>query len=298
MVASNPVPDRQSPPWTLQRLITWGTRHFQERGIDSPRLTIEELVGHVLALSRLQIYMDLHRPLEAGELARLRELVKQRDARVPLQHLLGSCEFRGRRFTVDRRALIPRPETELLVEACLEEIPPRGEKRGLEVGPGSGVISLSLLAERPELQMAAVELSSEAAALTRENAERLQVADRLELREGDLFLPLDAGERFDLVVSNPPYVASEVIATLEPEVRDHDPHLALDGGALGLEILRRIVEEAGEWLVPGGLLALEIGDEQGDAVRALLGAAHFENVQIKQDYAGQDRLALGRRSKR
>ena len=122
MAVSGSAPAPASLVWTLQRLIAWGTRHFQQKGIDSPRLTIEELLGHVLSLSRVQLYMDLQRPLEAGELARLRALVERRDARIPLQHLLGTSGFLGRRFQIDRRALIPRPETELLVEACLEEL--------------------------------------------------------------------------------------------------------------------------------------------------------------------------------
>jgi len=284
-----------SPPWTPQRVIAWGTRHFRERGIDSPRLTIEELLGHVLSATRLQLYMDLQRPLEAGELARLRELVRRRDERIPLQHLLGYSEFRGRRFTVDRRALIPRPETELLVEACLEIIPLERPARALELGIGTGIVSLSLLAERPALRMTAVELSTDAASLARENAGRLGVGDRLDLREGDLFSPLRPGERFDVIVSNPPYVDREVLDTLDPEVRDHDPRMALDGGAQGLEVLRRIVKEANDWLVPGGLLALEIGDEQGAAVKALLEGARFREIRIRKDYAGQDRVALGAR---
>ncbi len=294
VASSNP---RASPPpaWTSQRLIAWGTRHFQERGIDSPRLTIEELLGHVLSATRLQLYMDLQRPLEAGELARLRALVEQRDARVPLQHLLGVSAFLGRDFKVDRRALIPRPETELLVEACLAELAISSEARALELGTGSGVIGLSLLAERPALRLVAVELSADAAALARENAAQLGLSSRLDLRVGDLFGPLGPGERFELMVSNPPYVANDVIATLEPEVRDHDPRLALDGGAEGLEIIRRIVEQAGKWLLAGGLLALEIGDDQGSAVKALLEQAGFVDVQIKKDYSELDRMALGRK---
>jgi release factor glutamine methyltransferase len=295
MVVSESSPALPNPVWTPQRLIAWGTHHFQQKGIDSPRLTIEELLGHVLACSRIQLYMDLQRPLEAGELTRLRALVERRDARIPLQHLLGSSEFRGRRFAVDRRALIPRPETELLVEACLEELPTEREAVALELGPGSGIIAISLLAERTTLRMVAVELSAEAAALARENVEQLGVADRLDLREGDLFAPLHASERFDLIVSNPPYVDSATISTLEPEVRDHDPHLALDGGARGLEVIARIVAEAGQWLVPGGLLALEIGDDQGNAVKALLAEARFEDIRIKKDYAELDRLAFGRK---
>jgi release factor glutamine methyltransferase len=294
MVASGASPDGQPLPWTLQRLISWGTSHFRQKGIDSPRLTIEELVGHVLSMSRLQIYMDLQRPLEAGELARLRALVEQRDARIPLQHLLGTSEFRGRSFKIDRRALIPRPETELLVEACLEGSPPSDQALALELGTGSGIIAISLLAERPALRMVAVELSAEAAALARENAARLGVTDRLDLREGDLFAPLRSNERFDLIVSNPPYVASATIATLEPEVRDHDPRLALDGGERGLDVIERIATQATKWLIPGGSLALEIGDDQGAEVKALLEGAGFEDVRIGKDYAGLDRLALGR----
>ncbi len=235
--------------------------------------------------------MDLPRPLQATELAAFKALVQQRDKRVPTQHLVGEQDFYARHFRVDRRALIPRPETELLVEACLSQKP----RRVLELGPGTGIVVLTLLAELPEATAVAVELSPEAAALCRENAAALGVAARLDLREGDLFGPLGTAERFDLIVSNPPYVASGVLPTLEPEVRDHDPKLALDGGPDGLAVIRRIAAEALDWLEPGGTLAMEVGDDQGRAVEALLRSAGFTGVAISKDLSGQDRIAIGRR---
>lgn len=280
-----------SAAWTIQRTLVWTTKHFAAKQLDAPRLTGELLLGHALGLTRLQLFMDLQRPLEAAELARFRALVQQRSARIPTQHLLGSVDFYGRKFTTDRRALIPRPETELLVEQCLARLP-QTATRFLEIGPGSGVIAVSLLAERPALGAVAIELSPEAVALTRENANALGVAARLELRQGDLFAPLRTGECFDLLVANPPYVPSGALATLQPEVRDHDPRIALDGGSDGLALLRRLIAGAPSAIVPGGLLALEIGDDQGPAVAALMKTAGFASATISKDYAELDRMAF------
>ncbi len=292
-----PAPSPET--WTIQRLLSWTTGRFSELGLDSPRLTAELLLAHALGRTRLQLYLAFDQPLDRPELARYRELIRRRSERVPTHHLVGGREFFGRWFRCDARALVPRPETELLVEACLRALPGDGAGlTALDLCAGTGCVGLTLLAERPALRLVAVELSPEAASLTRENAQALGVADRLELREGDLWGALDSDQRFALIASNPPYVPSAEIAGLAPEVRDHEPRLALDGGPDGLDLVRRIALEAAGRLEAGGLLALEIGDDQGAATRELLDAAGLDRVSVERDYAGQDRIALGFRRSR
>ena len=282
--------------WSVQRLLRWTASHFDSRGIDSPRLTAEVLLAHALSTTRLKLYVDFDRPLEAAELDRFRALVRQRASGVPTQHLVGGREFYGRWFQVDRRAFIPRPETELLVEACLPQVAAAGAgARALDLCAGSGCVGITLAAERPDLQVDAVELSAEACNLARSNAAALGVAGRYELRQGDLFDPLPPGMRWPLIASNPPYVPSGEIASLAVEVRDHDPTAALDGGPDGLDLIRRIVGGAAERLVSGGFLALEIGDGQGPAVRSLLEGAGYREVGVARDPAGHDRIATARR---
>lgn len=281
-------------PWTVRRVLGWTAPHFEKLGVDSPRLTAELLLAHVLDTSRVRLYADLDRPLEKEELAALRTLIERRAGGEPTQYLTGRREFYGHSFRVDPRVLIPRPETELLVEAVLRALPRDREARVLELGAGSGCISVSIALGNPRARVVATELSPEALEVAEANAEALGVADRVEVRRGDLFQPLAAEDRFEVVVSNPPYVARAALARLSAEVR-REPGLALDGGEDGLEVIRRIVAEAQAWLVPGGLLTLEIGDEQGDRVRSLLEAAGYGSVRIERDLARHDRLAFGTR---
>ena len=278
--------------WTIQRLLGWSQGHFAARGIDSPRLTAEVLLAHALRATRLSLYLEFDRPLDRAELSAFRELVRGRDAGRPTQHLVGGRDFFGHWFATDGRALVPRPETELLVEACLEAIPGDGAGRAaLDLCAGGGCIGLTLLAERPALRLTAVELSPEAAALARENATALGLEARYELIEGDLYAPLPVHDRWSVIASNPPYVPTGEWATLPREVRDHEPRLALDGGADGLDVLRRLIDGARSRLEPGGLLALEIGEDQGPAVRALLEAGGLTDARVTKDLAGQDRIA-------
>ena len=279
--------------WTIQRVLRWTTEHFEGKGIDSPRLTAEVLLAHALGTARLQLYLQFDRPLEAEELARFRELVRRRAEGEPTQHLVGGREFHGRWFKVDARAFIPRPETELLVDACLEALPVDAQADALDLCAGSGCVGLTLLAERPGLRLTAVELSAEAAQVARENAAALGLAGRYELLEGDLFAPLGGRAGFRLIAANPPYVPTGEIARLAVEVRDHDPRLALDGGADGLAVIRPLVAEAARRLASGGTLALEIGEGQGPTVRALLEAAGLSDVRVVRDYARLDRIVVG-----
>ncbi len=255
-----------SETWTIRKVLTWTTQHFEKRQVDSPRLTAEILLAHVLKTSRVRLYVDLDRPLSKEELAAFRALIERRMSGEPTQYLTGVKEFYNRTFKVDARVLIPRPETELLVEAALRALPKDAPSRALDVCTGSGCIAISLAAERPQASVLATDLSPDACALARENAEALGVGARVTVVQGDLFAPVPADARFQLVVSNPPYIASEEIPGLSAEVR-REPHLALDGGKEGLLVIRRVIEGARRYLLPGGLLAMEIGETQGNAVR-------------------------------
>jgi len=280
------------PSWTVRRVLGWTTQHFEKLGLDSPRLTAELLLAHVLHTSRVRLYTDLDRPLEAGELAAYRGLIARRAAGEPTSYLTGTREFYGRTFAVDPRVLVPRPETELLVEAVLQAVPRDAEIRVLDLCTGSGCVGITLALERPRARVLATDTSPGAVEVARANAAALGPADRFEARLGDLLAPVEGEPPFDVVVANPPYVPTGELPTLSPEVR-REPPLALDGGADGLDVVRRIAEEAPRRLVPGGLLALEIGDGQGPAVHSLLEAAGYGSVRIERDLARHDRLALG-----
>lgn len=281
-------------PWTIRRVLAFTTQHFDRRAVDAPRLASELLLGHVLGLSRVQLYTDLDRPLEKDELSAYRVLIERRCSGEPVQYLTGRREFYGRTFQVDPRVLIPRPETELLVEAVLRALPEGGAPRLLDVATGSGCIAVTLAAERPEATVVATDLDAGACEVARTNARALGVEARLDIRQGDLFAPLTGVAPFDLVVSNPPYVRSDELAGLQREVR-REPALALDGGAEGLDLIARVVDGAWTRLLPAGLLALEIGETQGAAVRDLLLGRGYERVRIAPDLERRDRMAFGTR---
>lgn len=278
--------------WTIRKVLTWTTQHFEKRQVDSPRLTAEVLLAHVLKADRVRLYVDLDRPLSKEELTAFRALIERRMGGEPTQYLTGVKEFYNRTFKVDARVLIPRPETELLVEASLRALPKDAPSRALDVCTGSGCIAISLAAERPQASVLATDVSPDACALARENAAALGVTDRVTVLQGDLFAPVPADARFALVVSNPPYIASGEIPGLSAEVR-REPHLALDGGRDGLALVRRVIAGARRCLAPGGLLAMEIGETQGAAVRELLQAAGFEDARVEKDLERRDRLAFG-----
>jgi release factor glutamine methyltransferase len=281
-------------PWTVRRVLGFTTAHFDKRGVDAPRLASEVLLAHVLGVDRVRLYTDLDRPLEKAELAAYRALIERRVEGEPLQYLTGRRDFYGRTFQVDSRVLIPRPETELLVEAVLSALPEGGAPRLLDVATGSGCIAVTLAAERPEASVVATDVDEGCCALARANAEAAQVSARVDVRQGDLFAPVAAEAAFEVVVSNPPYVRTGDLAGLQAEVQ-REPRLALDGGPEGLSVLQRVVEGAFAHLLPGGLLALEIGEEQGAQVRDLLQSRGYERVRIEVDLERRDRMAFGTR---
>ena len=253
----------------------------------------ELLLGHVLGLTRVKLYMDLDRPLTKEELATYRALIQRRLAGEPSQYLMGFKEFYGRRFSVDPRVLIPRGETELLVEAVLHHVKKDAPARVLDVCTGSGCIAVTIAAERPQASVWATDLMPGALEVAKANAAALQVDGRVTFFEGDLLAPVPADARFEVIVSNPPYVKTGDLATLQKEVQQ-EPSAALDGGEDGVRLIARLVDDALSRLRPGGLLAMEIGDEEGPAVEALLVRAGYRDVKIEKDLARLDRLALGR----
>jgi release factor glutamine methyltransferase len=279
--------------WTVRKVISWTSGHFEKQQVDAPRLTAELLLAHLLQTDRVKLYVDIDRPLEKSELAAYRALIQRRIAGEPTQYLVGHKQFYNRKFTVDPRVLIPRPETELLVEAVLRGLPEDATAQVLDLCTGSGCIGVTLACERKGVTVTAVDVSSGACEVARANAAALGVADRVKVLEGDLFVPLPQGERFSVITANAPYVASHELAGLQREVQK-EPRLALDGGPEGLAVIQRIADGAKDWLAPGGLLALEIGDGQGPQVKDILVRAGYREVTIERDLARLDRLAFAR----
>ena len=279
-------------PETLPLLeVLRGTeRYLADRGVENPRLNAEHLLAHALGLKRMELYLQFDRQLTESERAPLRETVKRRGAREPLQHILGTVEFHGRTFASDKRGLVPRPETEQLVEIALEIAKSKASKKMLDIGTGSGVIALTLALEIPSSEVHAVDISPDALALAAENAARHELAARVSFHQTDLLPPDET--KFDLIVANLPYIPAGEIAALSPEVR-HDPLTALDGGPDGLDLIRRLIDTAPGRLTPGGALLLEIGIGQADAVNAHLAARKFRDISVRSDYQNIPRFAVG-----
>ena len=280
-------------PWTVRRVLDWTRGHFDKQEIDDPRLTSELLLSHVLTLPRVKLYMDLDRPLTKDELATYRALIQRRIAGEPTQYLVGAREFYGRRFIVDSRVLIPRSETELLVEAVLRELKKDVPSRVLDLCTGSGCIAITIAAERPQASVWATDLMPGALEVAKKNAEALQIDARVTFFQGDLFAPVPEGATFDVIVSNPPYVKTGDLKTLQREVQQ-EPREALDGGVDGVTLIARVIDGALLRLKPGGLLALEIGEDEGSAVKELLQRSGYRDVKIEKDLARHERMAMGR----
>lgn len=266
---------------------------FAAAGLPNCALDARLLTRHVLGLDETGLILAERDPISEHDHAALDALAARRLGREPVARILGVQEFYGLPFALNGATLVPRPETELLVDFGLAVLRERMAVRLLDLGTGTGCIALALLANLPDARGLDIDLAPQALAQARDNADRLGLADRFEARQGDWFGPLAAGEKFDLIVSNPPYIASPVLAGLAPEVLDHDPALALDGGPDGLAPYRVIAASAGAVLAPGGALALEIGFDQGAAVAALLVDAGLARVEVARDLAGHDRMVSG-----
>lgn len=291
--AAQPTSSEES--WTVLRLILWSADYLAARGVEGGRLDAEHLLAEVVGVGRLQLYLDFDRPLTPVELDGFRPLLRRRAKREPLQYILGHQPFRELDLEVSPRVLIPRPETEVLVGEVLEWASATGRRdlTALDVGTGSGAIALSLAFEGAFASVLATDVDEEAVGLARRNRDAAGLAERVELRVGGLFEPVREGERFDVVVSNPPYVAESEEGTLQPEVIDWEPRAALFGGPDGLGVLRALTGGAARALRPGGLLALEVGAGQAaPVVRMLEDTTQYEEIRVRRDYAGKERVVL------
>ncbi|NLM24980.1 MAG: peptide chain release factor N(5)-glutamine methyltransferase [Firmicutes bacterium] len=273
---------------TVLELLNLGSGYLEQQGCPTPRLDAEVLLCHVLNMDRVQLYVNFDRPLEVSEIDQYRYLIGWRGRRVPVSYLLGKREFYSKEFKVTRDVLIPRPETEILVEQAIKLVQPFIMPRVIDLGTGSGVIAVSLALQISEIQVLAADISSQALAVAQENATLLGVEEKITFLQSDLFQKIP-NDKYHLICSNPPYIPTKDLSTLEPEVR-LEPKIALDGGIDGLDFYRRIIAQAPEYLISGGHLVLEIGWDQGAKVIELGRTAGFVNCQIIPDYAGKDRV--------
>ncbi len=289
-----------SSTWKILDLIQWGGPYLERHGVGQPRLSIEWIAAKVLGVKRLDLYLQFERLLSAGELAQIKELLARRVLQEPVQYLLGQWDFYGLPFDVSPHVLIPRPETELLVESLLNCLPKddiSASTLGLDLGTGSGNIAVAMLTRLPASRCVAVDLSLEALVLARLNARRHGVEERVTFREGHWFDAVrpDDAFRFDWIVSNPPYVAKEQWETLPREVRCYEPRMALWGGEAGMEAYPSIVRGAPRYLKPGGWMALEIGDGQWESVKHLIEETPgLEFFQAVKDGNGIQRVVIAR----
>lgn len=282
------------PVWTIRKLLQWSGPWLAKRGADTPRLDAELLLADALHLQRIGLFLDPDRPLSVEELGAYKSRLKRRAAREPVAYIVGHKDFWKNTFVVDRHVLIPRPETETLLEIVLKKYGERSNTwHFLDIGCGSGVVMISLLLEFPNATGVGVDVSDEALRVSSLNAERLRVAERVRWLHSDLLVGLESSERFDVIVSNPPYIPQSEVLGLQPEIFSYEPHLALDGGVDGLAVIRCLIPEAVGFLQPGGLLALEIDSRQRDQVLGLLHDCGLHRVGSLDDGHHVPRVVYG-----
>jgi release factor glutamine methyltransferase len=277
---------------TVLEVLQATTAYFKKHNVENPRLNAEHLLTHVLGRKRIELYLEFERVLTESELAPLRELVKRRVEGEPLQHLLGTVEFCGHVFLCDKRAMVPRPETEQLVELLISNFKFQiSNSRMVDVGTGSGVIALSLAANFPDTEILAVDISDDALALAQENAAKLNLAGRVRFLKRNLLENVEG--TFDLIVANLPYISTQDRHTLSREVLN-DPAVAVFASARGDELIRELIAQAPSRLRPGGMLALEIGIGQGDPLFSALAEKNYRDIYSKTDYSGVTRFLFAR----
>lgn len=289
--------DAASPQdvWTILRLLDWTQNYFEKHEITRARFEAEILLAHVLHINRLQLYLNFEQPLSKEELSAFKGLMKRRVEGCPMAYLCGMKEFWSLSFKVDEHVLIPRPDTERLLEV-LKEKHPKLTGKAVDVGTGSGILSVCLAKEYPHLQVFGWDISAPALKLALENAKTHQVSERISFSQID-FLKITSFQQapFDVFISNPPYICNDVISTLQPEVKDHEPLQALDGGPDGLDFYRVMCKNF-SWLVKeDGVVCVEIGYDQGEKVSQLFAQAGLKNVEVIKDYAGHDRVIYGKK---
>jgi release factor glutamine methyltransferase len=279
--------------WTVLDLLKWTAQYFTGKGIENGRLDAELLLAEILQLNRIGLYLNFDRPVNSDELTAFRALIERRARREPIAYILGRCEFWSLTFKVTPDVLIPRGDTETLVEAALKVLPPGGAL--LDIGVGSGAIALAIAHERPDAQVEGIDLSPAALTIAKENAQRLGLADKVALRSGDLFA-LESSRPYDVIVSNPPYIALGEQPTLMPEVRDFEPALALFAGDDGLDCYRALIPAARAALRNSGTLLVEVGAGQAAAVAELFATSGYADIFTSRDLAGIERVVGGRKS--
>ncbi len=280
--------------WTVKRILEWTAGFLKQKGVESPRLEAELLLAHARQCPRIRLYTDFDAELTESERTQMRESVQRRAKREPLAYIIGTREFYGRSFDVGHGVLIPRPETETLIDVCLERIPKSEPRHIVEVGFGSGCVSITIARQRPACRVAATDVSDRALEIANRNVQKHEVAGRVTLLTGDVLQPLLAsGPQFDGLVSNPPYIRDDERQSLQPEVAQHEPAEALFAGSDGLDIVRRIVIDAPNVLKPGAFIVLEVDPAQCKMVVSLLESAGFHSVNIHRDLSGNDRIVEG-----
>ncbi|HHC24694.1 MAG TPA: peptide chain release factor N(5)-glutamine methyltransferase [Desulfobacterales bacterium] len=278
--------------WTIRKVLSWTTSYFKSHNIESPKSDAAILLAHALETERIDVYLQCDKPLYADERSRFKTLIRRRISREPVAYIVGEKGFWSMNFTVTKNVLIPRPDTESLVEAAMSVLPDSGPQRILELGTGSGAIILSLASERPHCLFFASDRSAKALDVARENAERHHLDESVHFFSGDWFRPLKNDMYlFDMIISNPPYIPTAVISRLQPEICKYEPAMALDGGRDGLDSYRVIISSAHAYLADGGSLLLETGHNQKDGIQKIADACGcYENVIFTKDYGGHDRV--------
>ncbi|MFH1614676.1 MAG: peptide chain release factor N(5)-glutamine methyltransferase [Planctomycetota bacterium] len=286
--------------WTIQKLLNWITQYFKEKGIDPARLSAEMVLAHTLNMQRIDLYTCFDKPVSRSDRDRLREFVKRAAENEPVQYIIGKTEFYSMEFHVSPDCLIPRCETELLVERAIEFLRKRvGQQYVLDLCTGCGCVAIAIAKNHPDAKIIATDISDPALEIAAKNVDRYSLGGRVELLCGDLFDPiitqLDTA-KFDLIVSNPPYISETEFQRLDRNVKDYEPSIALRAGYDGLDIYRRIIEKAADFLKPDAVMMLEIGYAQGLKIRQLLEQTHsFEQIRIEKDYSNNDRITIARK---
>jgi len=283
--------------WTIQKLLSWVTEYFTGKGVDSPRLSAEWLLCYVLGVKRIELYTQFNKIVDTEQLSRLHELVKRAGTHEPIAYLTGKKEFYSLEFEITKDCLIPRPETELLVERAIEFLRTRnGEQFVCDLCTGCGCVAVTIAINFAGCRIVATDISDAALAIAEKNVAKHGLMNRIKLLQGNLFEPVISGlgpAKFDLIVCNPPYVSEPDYEKLASNVKDFEPKSALAAGRDGLDIIKKIIADANQHLKPAGTLMLEIGNEQGPAVHDLLETTgYFGNVKIEKDYSNLDRLAV------
>ena len=278
--------------WTIGKILKWTEEYFAKAGLDTPRLDAEVLLCYVLQKERIHLYVHFDQPLSKDELAQFKGYIKERVLHKPVAYIVGHKDFMGLEFKVTEDTLIPRPDTEILVEAVISRLKTGGEPGVIaDIGTGTGAICLSLLNYLTSLKAVTVDISEKALAVAKENAQRLGLSDRIEFFQGDLLEPIK-GRQFTAIISNPPYIPEGDIETLAADVKDYEPISALAAGPDGLDCYRRLVAAAGPLLVDGGFLAMEIGINQREDLEKLAKESDWGQVEVVKDLAGIDRVVI------